>query len=69
MLRVVGTLPAEIVARLAIAPKLASLAELLTWGLAQSPPCEIVGVVVQDEFTHDVVVRGPAPAYLCFDTT
>jgi hypothetical protein len=69
MLRVVGTLPAEIAARLAIAPKFVTLAELLTWGLAQSPPCEIVEVVVQDEFTHDIVVRGPAPAYLCFDTT
>jgi hypothetical protein len=26
-------------------------------------------VIVQDEFTHDVVIEGPAPAFLVFDTT
>jgi hypothetical protein len=69
-LRIVGAPPPDVVARLAaIAPRFTTLAELLTWGLAQSPPCDIVDIVVQDEYTHDVVVRGPAPTYLCFDTT
>lgn len=70
-LRVVAVaLPPALVARLAaIAPKLADLAEVVRWGLAQTPTCEVVDVVVQDEYTHDVIVRGPPPAYLCFDTT
>lgn len=30
---------------------------------------ELVEVIVQDEYTHDVVVRQRLGAYLCFDTT
>ena len=30
---------------------------------------ELVEVIVQDEYTHDVIVRGPEPAFLVFDTT
>lgn len=30
---------------------------------------ELVDIVVQDEFTHDVIVRGPEGAYVVFDTT
>jgi hypothetical protein len=30
---------------------------------------EIVDVVVQDEYTHDVVVRGRQSGFLVFDTT
>jgi hypothetical protein len=61
-LRVVGELPADVLARVAVAPSFATLAEVLRWG-------DIVDVIVQDEYTHDVVVRGPAAAYVCFDTT
>lgn len=32
-----------------------SLASALRVGLAQSPPWQVVEVVVQDEFTHDVM--------------
>jgi hypothetical protein len=64
----------------ALAPeRLASLAEELTklstlehvvrWGLASSPPREVVNVVVQDELSHDVVVMGPGSLVLSFDTT
>lgn len=58
-LRVVGADPPPGVA---VAARFASLEDVIAWG-------EIVEIVVQDEYTHDVIVRGPPPAYLCFDTT
>jgi hypothetical protein len=53
------------------APACDTLEDVLMWVHAQGAPCEIVDVIVQDEYTHDVVVSGPrtGPAYLCFDTT
>jgi hypothetical protein len=33
----------------------ASLHQALRWGLAQRPAWAVVDVVVQDEFTHDIV--------------
>jgi hypothetical protein len=67
-LRIVGggVAPAAL-ARAQMATRLATLEEVLRFGFAQHPPWEIVDVVVQDEFTHDVVVAGPG--YLVFDTT
>jgi hypothetical protein len=53
------------------APSCKTLEEVLAWARAHGQPCAVVDVIVQDEFTHDVIVRGPTggPAYLCFDTT
>ena len=48
---------------------LGTLAEVVRWSFAQAPPREIVEVVAQDEYTHDVVMTGPDDLYLCFDTT
>jgi hypothetical protein len=52
---------------------LQTLQDVITWGFACTPPCEIVDIVVQDEYCHDVVMRGPVQGaiqrYLCFDTT
>jgi hypothetical protein len=48
---------------------LESLQDVLRWGFACSPQREIVEIVVQDEFCHDVVMSGPDGLYLCFDTT
>jgi hypothetical protein len=59
----------EVVARLAAVLRFASLEDVLHWGHAQRPPCDVIDVIVQDEYTHDVLVRGPGAAYLCFDTT
>ncbi len=53
---------------LAVAERLQTLEEVLAWAHAQRPPCELVGVIVQDEFTHDVIVRR-APSFVVFDTT
>jgi len=66
-LRVVGSLSPDAFARLAGADRAETLEDVLAWCVTHAS--DIVDVIVQDEFTHDVVVRGPAPAYLCFDTT
>jgi hypothetical protein len=67
-LRVVGAIAPELVARVGSATQLDTLEDVLHWGYAQQPPCDVLQVIVQDEFTHDVIVRVPS-AYLCFDTT
>jgi hypothetical protein len=59
----------EVIAGAEQATRLDTLEEVLRFGFLQSPPWELVDVIVQDEFTHDVVMDGPAPAFLVFDTT
>jgi hypothetical protein len=49
-------------------PSLRSLEDVLAWAFAQRPPAELLEVIVQDEFTHDVIVRH-GTEYLVFDTT
>jgi hypothetical protein len=61
-LRPIGVIDAATLARLAPATTFDTLEELLAWNH------DLVEIVVQDEFTHDVVMRA-TPAYLCFDTT
>jgi hypothetical protein len=69
-LRIAGRgLAPDVVGRAAAATRLDTLEELLRFGFAQHPPWDLVDVIVQDEFTHDVIVRGPAHAFLAFDTT
>ncbi len=46
-----------------------TLAGLVPWVFARRPPAEFVEVVVQDEFTHDVIVRVAADLFAVFDTT
>lgn len=45
-----------------------TLEDVVHWAFALTPPSEVADIVVQDEFTHDVVVpwRGH---WLVFDTT
>jgi len=70
VLRPVGLgLAPDAVARAAVATRLDTLEDVLRVGFLQRPAWELLDVVVQDELTHDVVVRGPAPAFLVFDTT
>jgi hypothetical protein len=47
--------------------RLATLEELLMWCRAHR--ADLVDVVVQDEYTHDALVRRADGSYLCFDTT
>jgi hypothetical protein len=39
------------------------------WSLSLSPPRLIARVVIQDEYTHDVLFRFAVDCYLVFDTT
>jgi hypothetical protein len=48
---------------------LVTLAEVVRFGLAQTPARLIAEVVVQDEFTHDVVLPLSDARWLVFDTT
>jgi hypothetical protein len=48
---------------------LETLGQVLRWTLARSPRGEFVNVVVQDEYTHDVIVRVDDQTYAVFDTT
>jgi hypothetical protein len=42
---------------------------VIHWAYRQTPPAEFVDVVIQDEYTHDVVVRAHAELYAVFDAT
>ncbi len=53
----------------AVVDKQASLAHVVQWGLTATPERMIVDVVVQDEFTHDVVLRWSDDRYLVYDAT
>lgn len=49
--------------------RLGSLQEVVRWGFALQPPGNVAEVVVQDEFSHDVVMQWNQGQYLAFDTT
>jgi hypothetical protein len=55
----------------AVVGALDTVEDVVRWALAQQPSWDVAGVVVQDEYCHDVIVRGPgsAPVFVCFDTT
>lgn len=46
-----------------------TLQEVVRWGLAQDPQRIIVDVILQDEFTHDVVLPYDGQVHLVYDTT
>jgi len=46
-----------------------TLDEVVRWGLSQTPQRLVTKVVVQDEYTHDVVLRWDEGVYLVYDTT
>jgi hypothetical protein len=48
---------------------LGSLHALVRWGLGRDPQLVVADVVVQDEFTHDVVMPYRDGLFLVFDTT
>lgn len=49
--------------------ELRTLADVLQWAFALVPPGELDAIVVQDEFTHDVVIALADGEYVVFDTT
>lgn len=42
--------------------RLGTLARVLPWGLSHNPPWLVVDVVIQDEFTHDVMLGSEGDA-------
>jgi hypothetical protein len=46
-----------------------TLEDVVRWGLSQNPPRIVASVVVQDEYTHDVVMPHSDGVYLVYDTT
>jgi hypothetical protein len=48
---------------------LTTLQDVVRWGFARTPPRDVAAVVVQDEFTHDVVLPWDGRGFLVFDTT
>lgn len=46
-----------------------TLADVIAWGVAQIPECIVAEVVVQDEYTHDVVLPYRDGMHLVYDTT
>ena len=48
---------------------LGTLAEVIRWGLSLSPERSVVDVVIQDEYTHDVVMDWDDDRHLVFNTT
>jgi hypothetical protein len=46
-----------------------TLDEVVRWGLRDDPPRVVTNVVVQDEYTHDVVMPYRGPLFLVYDTT
>ncbi|MEP7123791.1 MAG: hypothetical protein ABJE95_22875 [Byssovorax sp.] len=54
---------------LTLASRHRTLEEVVRWSLALAPPRLIVRVVVQDEYTHDVVLQWADGVFLVYDTT
>jgi len=46
-----------------------TLEDVVRWGLAQRPRRLIESVVVQDEYSHDVVIAHSSTCFLVYDTT
>jgi hypothetical protein len=46
-----------------------TLEDVVRWGLAQRPARLVERVVVQDEYTHDVMIAWRDGLYLVYDTT
>ncbi len=54
---------------LGIASRQKTLEEVVRWSLALAPPRLIARVVIQDEYTHDVVLPYAEGVFLVYDTT
>jgi hypothetical protein len=48
---------------------LTTLQAVVRWAFSLLPPSDVTEVIVQDEFSHDVVLSWTAGRFLAFDTT
>ncbi len=70
VIQTMAPLPAETLASIeAVVGSQRTLEDVVRWGLALSPPRLVERVVVQDEYTHDVVLRWADGVFLVYDTT
>jgi hypothetical protein len=46
-----------------------TLEDVVRWGLLTKPPRLVADIIVQDEYTHDVVMPFRDGVYLVYDTT
>ncbi len=46
-----------------------TLSDVVAWGLAHTPPLIIADVIVQDEYTHDVLMPYRDGRWLVYDST
>jgi hypothetical protein len=51
------------------AQQLPALDHVFRWALRQEPRLQIEDVVIQDEYTHDVLLAAGDGSFLVFDTT
>lgn len=51
------------------ADDLRTLDQVFRWALRQEPPLKPVDVVIQDEYTHDVLFGASDGSFLVFDAT
>lgn len=51
------------------AEQLPTLEHVFRWALRHDPRLQIEDVVIQDEYTHDVLLAAGDGSYLAFDTT
>jgi hypothetical protein len=51
------------------ATTLNTLEQAFRWAIAQDPQLRPADVVIQDEYSHDVLFRAHDGSYLVFDTT
>jgi hypothetical protein len=49
--------------------RLSTLSLVIQWGLCLPEESVVSEVVIQDEFTHDVILRWRGELHLVFDTT
>ena len=64
-----GLPPAERADLESATQQLRTLADVLTWARAQTPPWSVAEIVTQDEYTHDVVLESSGRPHLAFDST
>jgi len=66
----VGAVRPDVIARgeAALADR-RTVADVLGWARAQSPPRLVAEIVTQDEYTHDIVLPFDGSHFLAFDAT
>lgn len=64
-----GVTPERIASVSEILRKHATLQDVLDWCRGQTPPANLADVVVQDEFTHDIVLGLGSDLFAVYDTT